>query len=384
MKRISTRFALMMAAAAVVPLLAYGAVSIVSVSGGVEQVVIQGNQDIARRVGEQIERYVIDNVRILNAVAADIQHADLAQWQQDQILTNFARQFAEFKELTLLDENGRAIASSRVDLPDPPLPGADSLPIENALISKFSIDDDLLPTAIAAIKLQDTGWLVGQLRLEALWRMVDNIQVGSTGYALVVTDEDLLLAHGGNAQSKSAIARREKLNRNRVIMALRAAGADIKVPVYAQYQASGQEVLGVGAKLSKLGWMVIVEQPTREAFAISASLQRLLVVSIAVALFAMLVVGSLWGRRFIQPILRLTRGTRELAAGQLDTRVAVETGDEMDSSEPPSTPWRTGWSSCKRTCARKSATPCSAALRSASSTTSRTRFRTWATAASSC
>ncbi len=43
----------------------------------------------------------------------------------------------------------------------------------------------------------------------------------------------------------------------------------------------------------------------------------------------MLVVGSLWGRRFIQPILRLTRGTRELAAGRLDTRVAVETSDEL-------------------------------------------------------
>jgi signal transduction histidine kinase len=43
----------------------------------------------------------------------------------------------------------------------------------------------------------------------------------------------------------------------------------------------------------------------------------------------MLVVGSLWGRRFIQPILRLTRGTRALAEGRLDTRVTVETGDEL-------------------------------------------------------
>jgi hypothetical protein len=63
MKRISTRFALMMAAAAVVPLLAYGAVSILSVRAGAQRLVKQGNQDVARRVGEQIEAYVIDNVR---------------------------------------------------------------------------------------------------------------------------------------------------------------------------------------------------------------------------------------------------------------------------------------------------------------------------------
>jgi len=48
-----------------------------------------------------------------------------------------------------------------------------------------------------------------------------------------------------------------------------------------------------------------------------------------VALFAMLLVGSLWGRRFIEPILRLTRGTRALAAGQLDTRVAIASSDEL-------------------------------------------------------
>ena len=88
-------------------------------------------------------------------------------------------------------------------------------------------------------------------------------------------------------------------------------------------------MLGVGARLAALGWTVIVEQPTSEAFAIPTSLQRLLIVSITIALFAMLLVGALWGRRFIEPILRLTRGTRALAEGQLDTRVAITSTDEL-------------------------------------------------------
>ncbi len=96
----------MMAAAAVVPLLAYGAVSIVSVREGRSRPSSRATRTSPRRVGEQIEPYVIGNVRILNAVAADMQRTSLAQWQQDQILKNFARQFAEFKELTLLDDGG--------------------------------------------------------------------------------------------------------------------------------------------------------------------------------------------------------------------------------------------------------------------------------------
>ena len=49
MKKISTRFALLMAAAAVVPLLAYGAVSIISLRGGAREAVIQGNLNVAQR-----------------------------------------------------------------------------------------------------------------------------------------------------------------------------------------------------------------------------------------------------------------------------------------------------------------------------------------------
>jgi signal transduction histidine kinase len=333
MKRISTRFAVMMAAAAVVPLLAYGAVSIVSVRSGAQQTIIQGNQDVARRVAEQIEQYVVGNIRILNAVAADMQQTDLETWQQERILKNFAGQFNEFKELTLVDENGRTVASSGVALRDVPLPGSDSFRIGNALISRFAIDDDSLPAAIAAIPLPpgttSGGWLVGLLQLEQLWRTVDGIRVGNTGYALVVTDDDYVLAHG-HEDMKPLVARRERLSGNPVVAAIRSAPADDDTTVSRQYtSAAGVEVLAVGAQLTSLGWTVIVEQPTREAFAIWASLQRLLIVSISLALVAMLVVGSLWGRRFIQPILRLTRGTRALAEGQLDTRVAVETSDEL-------------------------------------------------------
>jgi len=203
--------------------------------------------------------------------------------------------------------------------------------LENALISRFTIDDDLLPAAVVAIQLPQGskgGWLVGQLRLEELWRTVNSIHVGETGYALVITDEGYPLAHG-NAQLRPMIARREKQDNHPVFAALHAAGRDGKKPVSAQYASGGKDLLGVGVKLASLNWVLIIEQPTNEAFAISTRLRQQLIVSITVALFAMLLVGSLWGRRFIEPILRLTRGTRALAAGQLDTRVTITSSDEL-------------------------------------------------------
>jgi signal transduction histidine kinase len=72
-----------------------------------------------------------------------------------------------------------------------------------------------------------------------------------------------------------------------------------------------------------------VEQPVSEAFAVSIGVQRQLFVAIALALFAMLTLGYFWGRSFINPILRLTRGTRALAEGRLDERVMVASNDEL-------------------------------------------------------
>jgi len=74
---------------------------------------------------------------------------------------------------------------------------------------------------------------------------------------------------------------------------------------------------------------VIVEQPSTSAFAIAIRLQQQLVVAITVALVAMLAVGYIWGRRFIDPILALTRGTKALAEGRLDERVTVDSTDEI-------------------------------------------------------
>jgi signal transduction histidine kinase len=319
-----------MAAAAVLPLLAYGAVSIFSLRTGAQQAVIVGNLNVARQVAEQIELYVTGSVKILKAVGADLQQTGLQRWQQDRILKNFVLQFTEFRELTLLDENGKPTVSSRLGTPTVTVPGSEGVNIEGALISRFSVDDDLLPTAIIAVRLVDRdggGWLVGRLNLEAMWRMVDRIRVGEQGYALVVTNEGQLLAHG-NPDAKSRVARGDNMATHPLVARISAALPDQQT-ASEEYDDERGPVLGVAAHVAALGWTVVVEQARDEAFAIPIRLQWQLGIAITVALFAMLTVGYFWGYSFIDPILALTRGTRALAEGKLDERVKVQSKDEI-------------------------------------------------------
>ena len=332
MKKISTQFAVLLALASIVPLLAYGAVSILSLRSGTQQAVIQGNQDVARRVGEQIELYITSSVRILKAVGAQMEQTRLVRWQQDRILKDFVLQFREFTELTLVGEDGNPIVSSQIGESTTEIPGSGSTRVDEALISPFSVDDDLLPSAVIAIPLKQndrSGWLIGRLRLEELWNTVDDIQVGSEGYALVVTNDGQLLAHGSPA-AKARVARQDSFDSHPVVTIVQDEALSPDGVAAEQYRTDeAVEVLGVGAHIPSLGWTVVVEQPVTEAFAISIASQRQLFVSIALALFAMLTLGYTWGRRFIDPILRLTRGTKALAEGRLEERVAVDSTDEL-------------------------------------------------------
>jgi signal transduction histidine kinase len=328
--RISTRFALLLAAAAVLPMLGYGAISIFSLRTGAQQAVIDGNLNVARQVAEQIELYVTGSVNILKAVAADLQQTGLQRWQQDRILKNFVLQFTEFRELALLDDNGQPVVSSRLGKPTVTVPGSEGVNINGTLISRFSVDDALLPTAVIAARLADRdggGWLVGRLNLEAMWRMVDRIRVGENGYALVITNEGQLLAHGDPA-AKSRVARGDNMRAHPLVAHIEAALPNEQV-TFDQYDDERGPMLGVAARLPSLGWTVIVEQSREEAFAIPIRLQWQLGIAIVVALMVMLGVGYVWGYRFIDPILALTRGTRALAEGKLGERVKVDSSDEI-------------------------------------------------------
>jgi len=170
-KRISTRFALLMAAAAVLPLLAYGAASLYSMRTSARAQVFDANSNIARRAAEQIDQYVSNNIRILREVAATLHNSGLRRWQQERVLRNAALDFPEFTELTLTDQDGTALVTSRIGKATITLPGADSNLVNGIMMSPFSVDDALLPTATLAIPITESGsrlWLVGRVSLEAL------------------------------------------------------------------------------------------------------------------------------------------------------------------------------------------------------------------------
>jgi signal transduction histidine kinase len=329
-RHIATRFALLLGVAAIVPLLAYGFVSIWSLQRGTRDSIVAGNQNVATRAAEEIRRYVVTNAALLKALSADLQDTGLDQRQQDQILKNYVLGFREFREITLFDEAGAVVATSRIGKPHVSIPKGQRLAIDGVSMSPIRVDEDLLPTSVFDIHLtrlnKPSGWLVGEFSLEEMWRMVDQIRIGDHGYALVVAPDGQLIAHG-DPDKKALVAQTRNMSGHQLVAASRAQREG--PPSSLEYTDNGATQLGVAARIPLLGWTLIVEQPTREAYASSTQLQRQLIIAITAALLVMIAVGYLFGRSFINPILLLKRATHGVASGQLNTRVDINTGDEF-------------------------------------------------------
>jgi len=358
MRTLRVRFAVMLATAALVPLLAYGMVSLYSLSAGTRSTVVEGNLNVARQVAEQVRRYISTNFQILQALAANLENTDLTAGQTDRTLKNYVLRFPEFRELTIVDPSGMAVATSRLGpaavvkapefgalispmLPAPSAVGAKIM--DGVRMSPVVVDGDLLPTTLVATPLsrrqQQTGWLVGEFSIEELWRMVGRIRIGKHGYALVLGSGGELLAHG-NPEERSRVAtdalartqggetRGSDAITNAIVDKLRTAVPGTPVDRDDDRSVGGR-LLSVGIGIPDLGWTVVVSQPAREAYAVAERLRIQLVAAISLALLIMVMVGSIWGRSLIRPITLLIKGTQAIAEGRLDERVAIESRSEL-------------------------------------------------------
>src|SRR5216683_2571474 len=222
-RHIATRFALILTIAAILPLVAYGVVSILSLRNGTRESIITGNLNVATRAANEIRRYVSGHTDILKALGADLQDTGLERSQQDRIVKNYVLEFPEFREITLFDEPGAPIASSRVGAPHASVPKSPVVTLSSGVaMSPIRVDDDLLPTTVFAVHLtrlnQPSGWLVGEFSLEQMWRMVDQIRIGDHGYALVVAPDGALIAHG-DPDKKALIAQSRNMKDHPLVAA---------------------------------------------------------------------------------------------------------------------------------------------------------------------
>jgi signal transduction histidine kinase len=176
---------------------------------------------------------------------------------------------------------------------------------------------------------RNAGVTIAEVNLKLIWDVITGLKIGESGYAYVVDRDGRLIAH----PDISLVLRNTDLaNLPQVASALvQGSGGPARSPAAIITRGiDGERVLTAHAAIAPLDWAVFVELPLREAMAplYRSALHNvaLLALAIGLATFAAMFLA----RRMVGPIRQLQVGAARIGAGELDRRIEIHTGDELE------------------------------------------------------
>ncbi len=166
---------------------------------------------------------------------------------------------------------------------------------------------------------------VAEMNLKFIWDVVSRIKIGDKGKAYVIDRSGLLVADPdiGLVLRKTSMA---DLAHVKSAAGVRSADE----PAMLSHDLAGTKVLTSMAPIDPVDWQVFVEQPVAEVY---AKLNDSILLTIGLLLSGLVVSALAAGalaRSMVRPIRTLDEGARRIGAGDLDQRIEIRTGDELE------------------------------------------------------
>ncbi len=175
-----------------------------------------------------------------------------------------------------------------------------------------------IPTALE--QGQSRQIVVAEIDLRDIWRRIDEIQIGQTGRAYVVSQEGAIIAHPDRAYIGQPLA-----PELRPVLAGYQGQTEYADPVSDRTMLASYSPMG-----GQSGWGIVVEQERAEVFAPVSRIASVTLVVLLAAIGMATTVTVLMARSVTHPIQRLVEVTRTIArTGDLHQEVAVEEQDEV-------------------------------------------------------
>jgi PAS domain S-box-containing protein len=219
------------------------------------------------------------------------------------------------------------------------------IPSKIPLINEFEEEEVGLPTMFISTPLKDKddaiiGVVSLRIHVATLSNLLLSSMFGETGETYLVNEEGYMLTASRfteNLKKMGAIKKRTALElklidpeTNEITYGVKQCitGRDGSDAIgYNDY--SGIKVLGVWRWLPEYDWGVITEIDRTEAYGAAYNLKNIVMALLLAIAFPILLVAYYVGKRLSVPILELTEITKNMASGDLSTRVDVKKLDRL-------------------------------------------------------
>jgi signal transduction histidine kinase len=319
-------------------LLASGAISIYFAYQENKAAVASLQHEKALAAASRIEQYIRQIEQQLAYAALPQLDASDVELRRIEFL-KLLRQAPEVTDISQLDATGREqIAVSRLGMDNVPPPGMGrDRSQEPAFLNARRGQTWFGPVYFRketepymTMSLRSGGdkgpVTVAEVNLKFVWDVVSRIKIGEKGKAYVVDNHGLLVAD----PDIGLVLRKTDLSHLPHVAAAIAAQRPSD-PTMVSADLAGTDVLTSVAPIDSLHWNVFVEQPVSEVYEkLNASILRtglLLLAGMAISALAALVLA----RGMVRPIRTLSDGAQRIGAGELDQKIDIHTGDELET-----------------------------------------------------
>jgi two-component system, NtrC family, sensor kinase len=295
---------------------------------------IEVQKEKAQAAAQRVESFVREIERQIGWVAHP-QWARLPEEQRRFDYVRLQRQVPAIAELAYIDRDGREqlkVSRLSMDVMGSGLDRSKDPAFVQATANKVYFGPvyfhkESEPHMIMAVSHGRRGGVtVATVNLKLILEVIEAIRIGNEGYAYAVNKDGRLVAH----PDISLVLRGTDMSRLPHVAAALKAGGDGVTPSDATNR-NGVSVLSAHAAIPAVNWLVFVELPVAEAEkpVVDAGLRAL-----ALLVFGLLIAaaaGALLARRMVVPIRALQAGAQRMGGGELEHRLSIKTGDELEA-----------------------------------------------------
>lgn len=326
-RKFSTRLIITYVALGAIPLITISIFLISVTKSTIQTYIYQRNLETAKRASNEIYLFIENPLTILQTTALTSDITLMEKFSQSRLINKIKDENPIFRKIFILNDEGTVVVTTSFgeEMQDlskefffsPAMEGKEYLSDVYFTPSRFPV---LLIAEPIKVYNQIIGVLAAEVDLKSIWDLIDNIRIGKTGYAFLISEKGIVIAH----RDKEKVLEKEDYSKFGFFKEIKQDRQGVTI-----IDINNEPYITAYASIERLNWGIIIQQTEQEAFLFAKQMQVRVYILVALTTIAAIILGFLSVQRFTRPLVELVKGARVYAKGNLDHRISIKRQDEI-------------------------------------------------------